>query len=76
VKPQCPLGAGGACAGYACSCSGKVIAGCANEFGEAYAYTIPTWVDGGPFYPDAGYSSVDGGHWVGSTCDPNAATHP
>jgi len=77
VAPRCPSGFGGACADYACSCSGKVIGGCANEFGEPYAYTIPmslgdggvprlSSIDAGPIHEDAGYT------WVGVTCDPNA----
>ena len=76
ATPRCPNGFGGACAGYACSCSGKIIAGCATEFGEPYAYTIPISLndgggthlstDAGPIHSDAGES------WVGATCDPNA----
>lgn len=58
VSPRC-TGVGGACASIACGCSGKVIAGCANEFSEPYAYTIPWSLDGG-------YSAI------GMTCDPGS----
>ena len=46
VSPRC-TGAGGACASIACGCSGKIIGGCANEFSEPYAFTIPGNLDGG-----------------------------
>ncbi len=78
VAPVCPSGAGGACLGWACSCSGKVITGCRNDFGEPYAYTLPTYLDGGGVsYPpgvDASFVSADdgGSHQLVGTCDPNA----
>jgi hypothetical protein len=57
VAPRC-TGAGGACASMACGCSGKIIGGCANEFAEPYAYTIP--------------GNIDGGGTIGMTCDPES----
>ncbi len=76
VTPRCPNGFGGSCAGYACSCSGHVISGCATEFAEPYAYTIQMSLgDGGTtrLGIDAGPISVDGGYrWDGVACDPNA----
>ena len=57
VSPLC-TGAGGSCYSLACGCSGKIIVGCANEFLEPYAYTLP--VNWG-----------DGSDPAGQTCDPN-----
>jgi hypothetical protein len=58
VAPTCFNGTGGACLGLACGCNGKIVAGCANEFAEPYAYTVP--------------ASVDPGIEVGAACDPTA----
>ncbi len=58
VAPICTNGSGGACAGAACGCDGKVIFGC-GLFSEPFAYTIPL-------------SSFDGAEPAGMACDPTA----
>ena len=62
VAPTCFNGTGGSCYSLACGCSGRIIAGCANEFYEPYAYTVPV--------------SLDGGGSAGMTCDPTADAGP